>query len=127
MARPGYVKKKDDNYWNAVTWIKAYPEYTQMARENLAARDKGYDDDGIKGLMAAMCLQACEDYRTATTKYTKNTKIGKETQKDCEKFFSGDIFQYFVNGMSVKDIKRMIKKSKKKFRVADSQKIQGLL
>ena len=80
-----------------------------MARENLRARDRGFADDDIRQLMAAICLKACTDYKYATSKYVCDTKIGQKMINDCHKFFGGDIFQFFVNCMDVEEIERCIR------------------
>lgn len=96
---------------NAVTWLMQHPEDIPLARENLAYRDKGFDNDGIRQMMAAMCLKACIDYKHATSPYVIGTKKGEHTIDDCRKFFGGDIFQFFVNGMKVEEIEKHIRRT----------------
>lgn len=109
MARPGYVKQKNGYEWDAVTWLQSHPEDIPTARENLQARDKGFDNDNVRQLMAAICLKACVDYKYAISRGVRDTKYGQRMMEDCHKFFEGDIFQFFVNGMSVDEIEKYIR------------------
>ena len=111
MPRPGYVKQKDGRGFDAVDWIKLHPEDIPMARENIQARDRGFADDDVRQLMAAICLEACVDYKRALRPNVINTKIGQQTIKDCRRYFGEEIFQYFVNGMPVKDIEAAIRRT----------------
>jgi len=95
--------------YDAVTWLEHHPEDIPMARENLQARDRGFADDDIRQLMAAICLKACTDYKHAISRYVCDTKYGQKMIADCRKFFGGDIFQFFVNGMDVEEIERCIR------------------
>ena len=103
------IKEKKVKQWDAVTWLESHPEDIPMARENLQARDRGFADDDFRQLMAAVCLKACTDYKYATSKGVCDTKIGQKMINDCHKFFGGDIFQFFVNGMDVEEIERCIR------------------
>ena len=94
---------------DAVTWLEMHPEDIPMARENLQARDRGFADDDFRQLMAAVCLKACIDYKYATSKGVADTKYGQNMINDCHKFFQGDVFQFFVNGMDVEEIERCIR------------------
>lgn len=111
MPRPGYIKKKDGRTYDAVGWLKSHPEDIPMARENLQIRDTGYADDDVRQLMAAICLKACVDYKRATRPNVISTKIGQQTIKECREFFGNVIFQYFVNGLPVKDIEKAIQRT----------------
>ena len=111
MAGPGYVKKKDGRSWDAVSWLKEHPEDIPMARENLQARDRGFANDDVRQLMAAICIQTCVDFKYALRPNVISTKRGQETIKDCRKFFGEEIFQFFVNGMPVKDIEAAIRRT----------------
>ena len=113
MARPGYVKKtNEDNQWDAVTWCMFHPKDIPMARENLASRERGFDNEGVRQLMAAMCLKACVDYkRTISSRIIKESSIGQRTLKECREFFAGDIFQFFTNGMPVDEIEQHIREA----------------
>ena len=95
---------------DAVTWLKHHPEDIPMARENLRARDRGFDDDNVRQLMAIICLKACADYKSATSLTTKKKpEDRKKMIDDCHRFFESDMFQYFVNGMSVDEIEKDIR------------------
>ena len=110
--RPSKTKPKQEpksKEMDAVTWLKSHPEDIPMARENLQARDRGFADDDIRQLMAAICLKACIDYKYAISIRVKDTKYGKRMMEDCHKFFGGDIFQFFVNGMPVDEIEKYIR------------------
>lgn len=96
---------------DAVTWLKAYPEDIPLARENLAARDRGFANDDVRQLMAAICLRACIDYKKAIHPRESWTNRNQRTIKDCRNFFGGEIFQFFVNGMAVKDIEKAIQRT----------------
>ena len=112
MATNGnyYASKKNaySKEWDAVTWLNQHPEDIPMAKENLQARDRGFANDDIRQLMAAMCLRACVDFKKANSPKNRYTKAGQAAIDDCHKFFGGDIFQYFVNGMKVEEIERTI-------------------
>lgn len=95
--------------YDAVKWLKKHPEDIPMAKENLAARDKGYDNDAVRNLMAAICLRACADYKAVLTGHRPEKMMDPELiRKDCHKFFSSDIFQFFINRMSVEEIEKTI-------------------
>lgn len=105
-----YVRKKNpyNKEYDAVTWLEQHPEDIPLARENLQVRDRGYADDDVRQLMAAICLRACVDYKRANSPKNRYTKAGQNAIDDCHKFFGGDIFQFFVNGMKVEEIERII-------------------
>ena len=94
---------------DAVDWLKRYPEDIPMAKENLAYRDKGFDNDGVRQLFAAISLRACCDYKIASRGGRVDNKAPAVTMEDCHKFFSSDIFQYFVNRIPVEEIERYIR------------------
>lgn len=96
--------------YDAVKWLKKHPEDIPMAKENLAARDKGYDNDAVRNLMAAICLRACADYKAVLSGKRPEKLMNPElVMKDCHDFFSGDIFQFFINRMSVEEIEKTIR------------------
>ena len=104
-----YDRRRMPHDVGAVRWIKMHPEDIPMARENLAARDKGFDDDGVRKLFAAISLRACADYRNA---HMANYVAGKEPSRvmsECQKFFQGDIFQFFIDRMDIDVVKQLIK------------------
>lgn len=107
--KPKEKKMPKSKEIDAVTWLQSHPEDIPMARENLQARDKGFANDDIRQLMAAMCLKACEDYKYAIGRGVRDTKYGQRMMEDCHKFFGGDIFQFFVNGMPVDEIEKHIR------------------
>ena len=75
----------------AVAWLMQHPEDIPLARENLACRDKGFDDDGVRALWATVCLEYCKDFKNAFL------MRNRERMKECHEFFKGDIFQFYVN------------------------------
>lgn len=97
--------------WDAVTWLKSHPEDIPLARENLAARDRGFEDDDVKQLMAAICLEACVDYKHAIRPNVAMTKYGIKTINELHIFFGQEMFQYFVNGMPVEEIEAAIRRT----------------
>ena len=109
MARPGYVKKKEDRQYTAVEWLKEHPEDIPMARENLYARDHGYADDDVRQLYSAMCLQACVDYRRAVDGKKVDFNEPEFVIEECRAFFKGDIFQTMTNGMRVEEIEKILR------------------
>lgn len=96
---------------DAVTWLKFHPEDIPMARENLAARDRGYDSDGIRHVMAAMCFVACMDYQKHANrlKYYDDKKAEKEL-KECREFFHGDIFEFITNGVPPDKVEKILQR-----------------
>ena len=98
---------------DAVGWLQQHPEDIPMARENLAARDRGYDDDGIRHLFAAVCLRACVDYKSATMGRPVDKKDPDWTVDDCKRFFRSEIFQYFINRVPPEEVERTIRATPK--------------
>jgi len=111
MGYSGYVKKKEGKEYTAVEWIQQHPEDIPIARENLAARDRGFANDDVRQLMAAICLTACIDFKFALRPNVITTKYGQRTIEECRKFFGEEMFQFFVNGMSVKEIEAAIRRT----------------
>ena len=112
----GAYKKKDKRYgekYDAVSWLKNHPEDIPLARENLAARDKGYDNDGLRQLLAAVCLRACADYKLATCGVHVRQRDPEVVIEDCHKFFDSDIFNIFINRISREEVERTIRSSPK--------------
>lgn len=109
MPRKKRIAKKETREYTAVTWLEEHPEDIPIARENLEARKRGFSNDDIRQLMAAMCLRACVDYKKACNPRNRNTEQGEKAIDECRKFFKGEIFQYFTNGMSLNEIERIIR------------------
>ena len=87
----------------AVAWLMQHPEDIPLARENLACRDKGFDDDGVRALWATVCMEYCKDFKNAFL------MRNKARMKECHEFFKGDIFQFFVNElMTPEDVEAKI-------------------
>lgn len=87
-------------------WLKAHPEDKPLDRENQIARRRGYDDSDFRQLMAAICLRAIVDYKKAS----KDPAMA-EVAISCHDFFKSEMFQFFVNGMDVETIERIIKET----------------
>lgn len=100
--------KKVKNY-DAVTWLEEHPEDIPMARENLDARDRGFDNDGIRNLFAAMSLRSCSDYNKAARGVRVDNKDPDVVIEECRKFFDGDIFQLFINRIPTEEVERHLR------------------
>jgi hypothetical protein len=101
-TRAGYLKKYHD------------PETLALDAENQAARLRGYDDDGIRQLMAAISLQAILDYKKACTRGKAiKGRSATDMKQECDAFFKDEFFQYFVNGMKLEEIHEWIDKLEK--------------
>jgi len=106
MAEKRYNKR---HVWDAVRWIKCHPEDIPLARENLAARDRGYDNDGLRQLMAAISLRAVTDYSLATKGIHVDHTFPPITIEECERFFESDIFDFFINRINKDEVKKHIR------------------
>lgn len=123
------------------TWLKEHPEDIVIDNENMAARTRGYDDNGLRSLMAAMCLRTIIDYKNAVEGKTYNTPTQKNLVaiiENCEEAFTDDLFAFFTNGLSPDEIRSVIINTPKedihaityvinKNLQEESQKMQGLL
>ena len=87
-------------------WMAKHPEDKWLDDENMAARQRGYDDQDFRQLMAAICLRAVVDYKKAYQDPNKTDVID-----NCHEFFKSEMFQYFVNGMEVSKIERIIEEA----------------
>lgn len=103
------IVEKTHHKFNRYTWLAIHPEDIPMDRENQKTRKTGYANDDARNLMAAICLRVCMDYKAARDGVVIDNYTPKETMDECRKFFVGDMFQYFVNGMSVKDVEERLK------------------
>ena len=95
--------------WNRFKWLAKHPEDKPMDEENQKSRQNGFDNDGFRALIAAVCLRACADYKKASVGKSIEGKDPDKVIRDCRKFFGEDMFQFFVNGMSVAEIERCIR------------------
>jgi len=117
-VRPHKPYKQQDSKlfkYNRFSWLRGHPEDISIDLQNIKARKRGYANDDVRQLMAAICLQACVDYKQATSgKKIEGEKI-EETIERCEAFFADedDIFQMFVNRISPEEIKHIIKATPK--------------
>lgn len=102
-------KREEAGLYNRFSWLKNHPEDLPIDEENQKSRKRGFDIDGFRGLIAAICLRACIDYKKATEGKTVDCKKPERTIADCHKFFDGDMFQFFVNRIPVSEIERMIR------------------
>ena len=136
-----YVKKTDkakSDFWNKKsftrkTWLEAHPEDQWIDDENQYIRKTGYEDDDVRKLMAAICLQACIDYKRASMGRKVWHMAPEVALEELHIFFGSPMFQFFVNRIPISEIERYIKATpdgcistlwkKKQY----SQKIQGLL
>lgn len=80
-----------------------------MDEENQKARQRGFDNDGFRALIAAVCLRSCADYKKASVGKNVDGKHPDKILRECRKFFDDDMFQFFVNGMPVAEIERCIR------------------
>ncbi len=124
----------DKQYMNRKKWLNKHPEDNVIDEENMRSRLIGWDNDGVRGLMAAVCLHTVIDYKRATLGKIVDDHYPEAVMDQCEAFFQDDIFQHFVNGMKLEEIKERIgKMTLREVRSiygmcqVNSQKIQGLL
>ena len=101
--------------WNRTRWLDAHPEDIPMDEENMAARRRGYDDEGLRSLMAAIGIRAVVDYSKAynniVVEHNGKLENNKDIIEDCRAFFEDEFMQFFTNGMSSKEIEEIIKKT----------------
>ena len=102
-------KEEEKKSKDAVTWLKEHPEDIPLARENLAARETGYAADDVWQLFAAICLKACIDYKRASMGKWCDGISPEKIMRDCHRFFGEDMFQFFVNRISVEEIEKSIR------------------
>ena len=81
-----------------VEWTE---EEKALYRENLAARPY-YDYDKLRGLWAAVTIQAIKDYKQAV-KYNF-----RGTARECENFFESEAFSWLSNGWGLKEIRKLV-------------------
>ena len=128
-------------------WLKYHPEDIPLDQENMAARQRGWDNDGFRSLIAAVCLRTVIDYKNALTKdtyyidgrqYAPTSKKTERIIESCEEAFADDLFEFFTNGIDPKDIAKIIQDTPGeklrgisntlgRLRNEESQKMQGLL
>ena len=105
-------KLNDTKNFDRLSWLKCHPEDAGIDAENMRARRRGYEDDDIRNLLSAICLRAVIDYKKLTNipKYEtkKQREFREKNLKELRQFFQGEIFQYFVGDMDVRDIVRII-------------------
>lgn len=106
-------KKEVERGWNRKKWLAEHPEDLPLDAENQMWRQRGWDDDGIRQLYAAICLRVCIDYKNATLGKNVDGKSPEDTIKDCQRFFSEDMFQFFVNRIPVPEIEKIIRATPK--------------
>lgn len=96
---------------NRKKWLRKHPEDILLDEENMNIRYSGYDKDGIRALMSAVCLRACADYQKACKgkSYDKVPRPPYAIQVECRMLFDSDMMNFFTNGMSVKEIENAIK------------------
>lgn len=97
MARPKRTTKEPGRF----EWLKMYPEMQWLDDENMAVRAAGFDNDGIRSLMAAICMKAIIDYKNVIN---RNDEEAMKIKEECLDFFDGEMFQFYVNGMEVEEI-----------------------
>lgn len=84
-----------------------------MSEEDRAIRDENlehrpfYDDEGIRRLMAAVCLRGIADYRKAVKRIwlCRNGDVRRDAERrkaECEQFFDSGMFTE-ITGMSGKE------------------------
>ena len=73
-------KKEVERGWNRKKWLAEHPEDLPLDAENQMWRQRGWDDDGIRQLYAAICLRVCIDYKNATLGKNVDGKIPEVTE-----------------------------------------------
>lgn len=122
-----YPSENPKKWMTREKWLNIHPEDKYIDDENIAARTKGYDDQDIRQLMAAICLRAVVDYKNA---YNKPDMV--DVVDSCHDFFGSEMFQFFVNGMDVAKVEKAIEDAPKSMihniwrQPVDSQILQGL-
>jgi len=104
MAKKKPGPKEPDRF----SWLEKYPEDIPLDEDNQAARKRGYDEDGIRAMMAAACIKAIADYKHLTDLNRPLSKAEKERKEECLDFFADDYFQYFTNQMPLREITKII-------------------
>lgn len=104
------AKEKNTQSHGRKQWLEKHPEDRWIDDENQYYRRKGFDDDGLRCLMAAICLKACADYQRTLEGKTWEEKMPPYlAQVECRRFFDTEMMQYFTNGMDSKDIAKDIR------------------
>ena len=108
-----YFDKKEElqrNKNDRFSWLKQHPEDIPMDEENQALRNRGFDDDGFRALMAAICLRTCSDYQKISRGKTVHAwEPAAMTALECRIFFNGDMMKYFTNGMKAEEVMKHIR------------------
>lgn len=90
---------------------KLTPEEQAMREENLAARERGFCDEGVRALYAAVALRAIRDYQQAirTEKRCHNPRLeAKLLKSECEEFFDSEAFGDLTGGCGTKEVRHAI-------------------
>ena len=92
-------------------WLRKHPEDLELDAENMYARMRGFDNGGIRNLMAAICLTACSDYQRALQGKTYERATPPYIVKvECERHFDSEMMNFFTNRMDAEEIGDFIKK-----------------
>lgn len=91
--------------FNKKKHIKTY-KAKHIAEENESHHTKDMGEFGVEALAAAVCLQACVDYRKAIKKGDEHTA------QECRVFFGSPMFRYCTGEKSVEDAEKKIMAAK---------------
>ena len=97
LARPKGTTKEPGRF----EWLKMFPEMQWLDDENMAVRAAGFDNDGVRSLMAAICMKAIIDYKNVIN---RNDEEAIKIKEECLEFFDSEMFQFYVNGMEVEEV-----------------------
>lgn len=103
-------REKNERPYYRKEWVRKHPEDAELDAENMRARQK-YDEDGIRNLMAAICLTACSDYQRAIHgRSYENQTPPYVVMRECERHFDSEMMNFFTNGMEAEEIEEAIRK-----------------
>lgn len=92
---------------------KLTPEEQKMREENLAAREAGYCDEGVRALYAAVALRTIKDYQRAIHNEKHYIPVIAElTKKECEEFFDSEAFSELTGGCGTTEVRHAIENGK---------------
>ena len=104
-------RERNEKPYYRKQWLAKHPEDIEMDAENMYSRQKGWDEDGIRNLMAAICLTACSDYQRAIRGKSYEAATPPYVVKvECERHFNSEMMNFFTNGMEAEEIAEDIKK-----------------
>ena len=102
--------------FNKKRYIRTY-HVKKVDEENQQHHTKDLGEFGVRQLVAAVCLQACSDYRQARENLDKKSNdiyqngTDKQTIDECRVFFMSPMFRYSSKQTNLKKIEKCIMKS----------------